>query len=146
MAVKTGFDVVIKLRSGMACTCTNDVLSLAAGGTCTAIPYLDSYALNGSRSMIETTAFGDKIAKVVPGIPSLMLDFSGGLDLTSAPLLAFWNNLACSAPSTRIVQIYDGGKTISVKGQITGQQLGSSPTGKSTFSASMQAVLLPSTV
>ena len=144
MAVTTGFDVIVKIVTGGTCACSGDVTSLT-GGTCTKIPYLDSYSLNGSRAMIETTGFGDKIAKVVPGMPSLTFDFGGGLDFSDANLLAFWNNLACSAPAVRMMKIHDGGKKITIKGHITGQQLGSSPTGKSTFSASISATQLPKT-
>lgn len=144
MAVATGFDVILKIVTGGTCTCTGDVISLSAG-TCTKVAYLDSYALNGSRSMIETTAFGDKIAKVVPGMPSLTFDFSGGLDFADANQLAFWNNLACSTPAMRTMKIWDGGKKITVKGHVSGQQLGSSPTGKSTFSASIGCTHLPKT-
>ena len=142
--VTTGFDVVVKLVSGGTCSCSNDVTSLS-GGTCTAIPYLDSYGLNGSRSMIDYTGFGDKIAKNLPGMPALTLDFSGGLDLTDASQLAFWNGLACSAPAQRMLKVWDGGKKITVKGYLTGTQTGSSPTGKSTFSASISATQLPKT-
>lgn len=141
--VTTGFDVTIKLVSGGTCTTTADVISLS-GGTCTTIPYLDSYSYNGSRTMIPYTGFGDKIEKQIPGMPALTVDFSGGLDLTNAAQLAFWNHLSCSTPATRLIRITDGGKTMTVKGYVSGQQNGSTTGGKSTFSASIQAIALPS--
>lgn len=140
--VTTGFDVIIKLVAGGTCTTTNDVISIT-GGTCTAIPYLDSYSFNGSRSMIDYTGFGDKIAKNIPGMPALTVDFSGGLDLTNASQLAFMKALSCSTPATRIMQIYEGTVKTTVKGYVSGQSSGSTPTGKSTFSASIQATALP---
>jgi hypothetical protein len=142
--VSTGFDVIVKLVSGGTCSCSSDVTSLT-GGTCTKIPYLDSYSLNGSRSLIDYTGFGDKIAKSLPGMPALTLDFSGGLDLTDASQLAFWNGLSCSIPALRMLKVHDGGKKITVKGYLSGTQTGSTPTGKSTFSASISATQLPKT-
>lgn len=144
MSVATGFDVVVKLVSGGTCACTSDVTALT-GGTCTKIPYLDTYSLNGSRAMIDTTGFGDRITKVTPGIPSMELSFGGGLDLTDSSMLAFWNALACSTPAQRMLKVHDGGKKITVKGYLTGQQLGSTPGGKSTFSATLSATQLPKT-
>jgi hypothetical protein len=144
MSVATGFDVIIKLVSGGTCTCSNDVTSLS-GGTCTKVPYLDSYGLNGSIAMLDVSSFGDKISKVVPGMPSATLDFSGGLDLTDPTQLGFWNNLSCSSKIQRMLKAWDGGKKITVKGYLTGQQIGSTPTGKSTFSASLSLTQLPRT-
>jgi len=141
--VGTGFGVVIKLVTGGTCTTTNDVISIT-GGTCTTIPYLDSYGDNGSMAMIDYTGFGDKITKQIPGIPSITLDFGGGLDLTDASQLAFWNSLSCTTKATRIIKVTDGGKTATHKGYVTGRQTGSTPTGKSTFSSSMTDVALPS--
>ena len=134
MSVGTGFDVIIKLVSGGTCACSGDVTSLT-GGTCTKIPYLDSYSLSWDRAMIDITAFGDKIAKVVPGMPSASMDFGGGLDLTDSTMLGFWNAIACSTPAQRMLKVWDGGKKITVKGHVTGAQTGSSPSGKSTFTA-----------
>lgn len=144
MALATGFDVIVKLVSLGACACTNDQIALT-GGTCTKIPYLDSYTLNGTRAMIDATGFGDKITKVIPGIPSLEFSFSGGLDLTDTIQLAFWNALSCSVPATRTMKVWDGSKKVTIKGYVTGQQLGSTPTGKSTFSATLSATHLPKT-
>jgi hypothetical protein len=142
--VKTGFDTAIYLSTGGTCSCTGDQISIT-GDSCTKIPYLDSHNLNGSRSMIDYTAFGDKIAKQLPGMPALTYDFSGGLDLSDASQLAFWNALSCSAPATRAIRVHEGGKIITVRGYVSGQQLGSTPTGKSTFSASIAANLTPKT-
>jgi len=142
--VGTGFDVVIKLVSGGACTCSGDITSLA-GGTCTKIPYLDSYSYNGSMGTIDYTSFGDKINKVMPGMPALTVDFSGGLDLTDTTQLNFWNGLACSTKAQRMIKIWDGGKKITVKGYLSGVTSGSTPSGKSTFSASLSATQLPKT-
>lgn len=141
--VGTGFDVVIKLVTGATCTTTNDVISVTLG-TCTTIPYLDSYSDNGSMAMIDYTGFGDKITKQLPGIPSISLDFGGGLDLSNAAQLSFWNSLSCTTKATRIIKITDGGKTATHKGYVTGRQTGSTPTGKSTFSANITCVALPS--
>jgi hypothetical protein len=144
MSVATGFDVIIKIVTGATCTCTNDQISIATG-TCTKIPYLDSYSMAPSRAMIDTTGFGDKITKVIPGIPSYTLDFGGGLDLTDSTQLALWNGFSCTTPASRTLRIYDGGKKITVKGYLTGSQIGSSPTGKSTFTANLSMTHLPKT-
>jgi hypothetical protein len=142
--VATGFDVIIKLVSGGTCTCSNDVTSLA-GGTCTKIPYLDSYSNNWSMAMIDYTGFGDKVTKQLPGIPSGTLDFSGGLDLSDASQLDFWNGISCTTKRQRMFKIHDGGKKITVKGYLSGTQIGSTPTGKSTFGGSISATQLPKT-
>jgi len=142
--VKTGFDVIIKLVSGGTCSCSNDVTSLT-GGTCTKIPYLDSYSYNGTMGTIDYTSFGDKINKVMPGMPGLTVDFSGGLDLSDASQLNFWEGLACTSKIQRMIKIHDGGKKITVKGYLSGVTAGSTPSGKSTFSASLAATQLPKT-
>lgn len=142
--VTTGFDVTIKIVSAGTCTTTSDQISLS-GGTCTAIPYIDTYSMSGNVDMIDYTAFGDKIKKVVPGFPGSQLQFSGGLDLTDTNQLAFWNMLTCSTKVTRLMRVYENKKCITFRGYCSGVQLGSSVGGKSTFSATIDANLLPKT-
>jgi hypothetical protein len=142
--VATGFDVIIKIVSGGTCACSGDVTSLT-GGTCTKIPYLDSYDFPWSRALIEYTGFGDNIAKNLPGMPTVNLNFSGGLDLTDSTMLAFWNGIVCSAPAQKMLKVRDGGKIITAKGYLTGLQIGSTPSGKSTFSANVSLTQLPKT-
>jgi hypothetical protein len=140
--ITTGFDVTVKALTGGACTCTADVI-LVTGGTCTTIPYLDSYDTPWTRERIPYTAFGDKIDKKLPGMPSVTISISGGLDLTNAQQLAIYNGLVCSTPTQKIWKIKDGGKTFTWKGWIAGSGTGSTPNGKSTFKAEMDVTYLP---
>jgi hypothetical protein len=140
--VTTGFAVTVKALTGGTCTCTADVISVATG-TCTAIPYLDSYDAPWARELIEYTGFGDKIAKRLSGMPSVTISISGGLDLSNAQQLAIYNGLVCSTPTQKIWKIADGGKTFTWKGWVTGSGTGSTPNGKSTFKAEMAVTMLP---
>lgn len=142
MGVTTGFSVTLKALSGGTCSCTADVISVT-GGTCTTIPYLDSYEAPWSRELIDYSGFGDKIAKKLPGMPSVTVSVSGGLDLTNAQQLAIYNGLVCSSPTPKIWKVADGGKTFTWRGYITGSGTGSTPSGKSTFKAEMQVTHLP---
>ena len=140
--ITTGFNVTIKRLTGGTCTCTGDVISVS-NGTCTAIPYLDSYDAPWTRELIPYTGFGDKIAKNVPGMPSLTITFSGGLDLTNAQQLAIYNGIVCSSVVPMILKIADGGKNFTHRGYVTGSGTGSTPNGKSTFNASFACTHLP---
>lgn len=136
MAVTTGYDVTMKILTGGTCTCSSDVHSIT-GATCTSLPYMDTYSINGSVENIDTTAFGDKVRKKVYGFPEVSIDFSGGLDLTNAVQLAFANALTCSTKIARVVRIVDGGKTTTARGLVSGHTRGGSVGGKSTFSGSV---------
>jgi hypothetical protein len=140
--VTTGFTVTIKRLTGGTCTCTADVISIS-GGTCTTIPYIDTYSKSWTREDIEYTGFGDKLKKVIPGMPSYSLDFSGGLDLTNAQQLAIFNALVCSSVAPQVIKLFDGGKTFTLRGYISGTDTGSTAGGKSTFSAKMNMTHLP---
>lgn len=143
MGVSTGFNVTIKEVTGATCSCTADVISIGSTGTCTSIPYLDSYDAPWARELIDYTGFGDKIAKKMPGMPSLTVSISGGLDLTNAKQLAIFNGLVCSSVAPHIWKISDGGKSILCRGYVTGSGTGSTPSGKSTFKAEMAVTHLP---
>jgi hypothetical protein len=140
--VSTGFSVTMKILTGGTCSCSGDVISVT-NGTCTTIPYIDTYDAPWTRELIPYTGFGDKIAKNLPGMPSLEISFSGGLDLTNAVQLALYNGLVCSSPTTRILKVLDGGKTFTHRGYITGSGTGSSAAGKSTFNAKLNCTHLP---
>lgn len=144
MAVTTGFDITMKILTGGTCTCSSDALTIT-GATCTTLPYMDSYTVNGSIENIDVTAFGDKIRKRAYGFPEVSADFSGGLDLTNAVQLAFANSLTCSTRIPRILRIGDGGKTTTIKGLVSGHTRGGSVGGKSTFSGSISATYLVKT-
>ena len=145
MAVATGYNVTTKILTGGACTCSSGVLTIT-GATCTTFPYMDTYSYDEAIGMIDTTSFGDVLNQVVDGFPTFTVSISGGLDLTNAAQLAFANNAACSTSRIpRVVRIYDGGKTHTYRGRITGHTRGSSVGGKSTFSGTIQLTHLPKT-
>jgi len=143
--ITTGFDVTIKLFTATVCTCSNDTLSFTAGTcTCTKIPYIDTCNVGGSCDMIDYTGFGDKLKKNIAGFPDFEITFSGGLDLTDAQQLSFFTALVCTGTKAqRCVRIYNGGKTETWRGFITGHAQGGSVGGKSTFSATLKPTILP---
>ena len=145
MAVSTGFDAVVKLVTGATCTTTNDQISIS-GGTCTAIGYLDSYTINDSLELIDTTAFGDKVRKNIPGFPGYTMSMSGSYDYANPSQVTIWGELRGTAARTpKTLRIKENGSNTTVKGYFSGGSQGSSVGGKSTFSAEMTLTLIPKT-
>jgi len=143
MAVKTGYGVTIKQLTGGACTCTAGALTVT-GGTCTSLPYMDTYTYDESIEAIDVTAFGDYLRQEVDGFPAFTVSISGGLDLSNAVQLALANNATCHTSRVpRLFNIYDGGKTLQARGRITGSSQGSSVGAKSTFSLDLSLTHLP---
>lgn len=142
MGITTGFSVTLKRLTGGTCTCTSDVISVT-GGTCTTIPYIDTYDAPWQRELIDYGGFGDKIMKKTPGMPSVTIDISGGLDLTNSAQLAIYNGLVCSSVAPQVWKVADGGKTFTWRGYVSGSGTGSTLNGKSTFKAQMVVTHLP---
>lgn len=142
--VADAFNVTLKVITGGTCSCSSDVLTIT-GGTCTALPYQTTIGHNGTRDLLDYTAFGDKIRKNKPGFPGLSLDISGYLDLSNAVQLGIWNSQTCSTPATRVMRYYDGNKTVTVKGYLGAVTGGHSVGAISTFSTTLTATMLPKT-
>jgi len=143
MAVKTGYGVVIKLLSCGSCTCSSGALTIA-NNACTALPYMDTYTYDESIEAIDVTAFGDYLRQEVDGFPAFTVSMSGGLDLSNAVQLGLANNATCHTNrKPRLFTIYDGGKTLQVRGRITSNSQGSSVGAKSTFSLDLSLTHLP---
>jgi hypothetical protein len=100
---------------------------------------------NGTREMYDYTGFGDKLRKMTPGMPAVVVDLSGYLDLSNARHLDMWNSQSCSTPRQRIFRYYDGNKTITVKGYLNGVTGGFSVGALTTASTSLNATYLPKT-
>jgi hypothetical protein len=144
MAVTTGVDVTMKILTGGTCTCSSGVLSIT-GATCTALPYMDTYSEDFSIEQLDTTGFNDTLRQSVDGFFAGTASFSGGLDLTNAVQLAFRNAMACTARKPRVLRVYDGGKTTTLRGRVTGHTKGSGVGSKSTFGGTIQLTHFPKT-
>jgi hypothetical protein len=146
MAVSTGFNAKIELVTGGTCTITNDTYSTAPTGTAAVVGYIDSYTINSSLELIDTTAFGDKVRKNVPGFPGYTMSMSGSYDFADTQQKAIWDEM--NKTTTRVPMLFKvtENKAITwVKGYLTGAAQGSSVGGKSTFSADLSLVLIPRT-
>jgi hypothetical protein len=144
MAVTTGASVTMKILTGGACSCSSGVLTITTP-TCTAFPYMDTYSEDFSIEMIDSTSFNDSLRQNVDGFFAGTVTFSGGLDLTNAAQLAFRNSMACSSRVPRVLRIYDGGKTTTLRGRVTGHTKGSGVGAKSSFSGTITLTHFPKT-
>lgn len=143
MAVTTGYNVTTKLLTGGTCSCSSGVLTIT-GGTCTNLPYMDTYTYDSSLEEIDTTGFGDTLRHNVDGFPDYTVSISGGLDLTNAIQQSLANSATCgTARKPRVFKIADGGKNLMVRGRLNAQSQGSSVGGKSTFSIGLHLTHLP---
>jgi hypothetical protein len=145
MAVSTGFLATLKTWTGGTCTLSNDKLSIT-GGTCTTIGYLDTYSKNTSRETIDTTAFGDKIRKVIPGFPSATVSLSGTYNYADTAQAAIWTEIEGGVTAVeKIIKISEAGSNTVLKGYFTAANSGSSVGSKSTFAAEFTSNTLPNT-
>jgi hypothetical protein len=145
MAVSTGFIATLKTWTGGTCTLSNDKLTIA-NGTCTTIGYLDTYSMPISRETIDTTAFGDKVRKVIPGFPSATVSMSGTYNYADTAQAAIWTEVEGGTTAVeKIIKIVEQGSNTVLKGYFTGATSGSSVGSKSTFSAEFTSNTLPNT-
>lgn len=145
MAVSTGFIAAVKTWSGGTCTLSNDKLTIS-GGTCTLIGYLDTYSMNISREVIDTTAFGDKVRKNLVGFPAATASMSGTYDYANTAQAAIWTDVQSGTSATeKILKIIEQGSNTVMKGYFTAANAGSSVGSKSTFSAEFTSNTIPNT-
>jgi hypothetical protein len=144
MAVSTGFNAYLYLITGGTCTTTNDKLSLT-GGTCTLVGYLDSYSKNTSLETIDTTSFGDRVRKVIPGFPGANVSLSGTYNYSDASQAALWTDIEAVTHTEKVLKVKESGSNTIMKGYFTAVNSGSSVGSKSSFAAEYTSNTIPNT-
>ena len=145
MAASTGFVAELMLWTDGTCTCTNDKLTITVG-TCTLIGYLDNYTKNTSRAVIDVTAFGDAVSKVIPGLPAATVSMSGTYDYADTSQIAIWTEIEGGTTAVeKIIKINESGSNTVMRGYFTAANSGSSVGSKTTFAAEFTSNTLPNT-
>ena len=144
MAVSTGFNAYLYTWTGGTCTTSNDKLSIT-GGTCTLIGYLDSYSKNTSLETIDTTSFGDRVRKVIPGFPAANVSMSGTYNYADTAQAALWTDIEATTHTEKIINVKESGSHTVMKGYFTAVNSGSSVGSKSSFAAEFTSNTIPNT-